>query len=118
MGLDQVAYTKDESTGKTEEIMSWRKHNRLQGYMENLYYQKGGEEEIFNCIPIQLGLSDIDELEEVIENRNLPETEGFFFGGDSYDGYEEYYKENDLTFIKGARSLLEKGEAVYYDSWW
>jgi hypothetical protein len=44
----------------------------------------------------------------------LPETSGFFFGDDS----SEHYREEDLTFIKNARTSLANGEEVFYDSWW
>ena len=39
MGLDQYAYRIKEGQGF--EIAYWRKHNRLQGWMENLWVEKG-----------------------------------------------------------------------------
>lgn len=133
MGLDQYAYM--EKDGEQIAITDWRKHNRLQGWMEELWNDKGrpnAETEDnpmgdFNCVPLPLNADDIDNLEEAIENFDLPETGGFFFGNDSYfwnneddEPYPEneyYYKEADLDFIKQAREALGKGYEVFYNSW-
>jgi len=131
MGLDQYAFALDKA-GEREELAYWRKHNRLHGWMEDLYKDRGNavtEEGIgndFNCVPVQLTTSDLEQLEAHIERKSLPETNGFFFGGDSYnyededlnksDGY--YHKEDDLRFIELARQALQEGKRVYYDSWW
>ena len=126
MGLDQYAYAReaDEDSDANVEIAYWRKHNRLHGYMEALYQDKGsllgqgvfGND--FNCVELELTLSDIEQLEAFIEFKNLPETGGFFFGDDSYEEYEENYKETDLQFISDARKAIEGGRKVYYNSWW
>lgn len=135
MGLDQSAYA--TKGNQHEDIATWRKHNRLQGWMEDLWEDKGrpnfnkaeanpmGD---FNCIPVELTLEDIDSLEYAINNFELPETGGFFFGNDSYFWTDEegnpypdnhyYYKENDLYFIRKARDLINKGWKVFFDSWW
>ena len=129
MGLDQFAYKRDadEDEDGNITIAEWRKHNRLQGWMEDLWEDKGrpnfnssqsqarGD---FNCQPVELTLSDIEQLEAHITNKTLPETGGFFFGADSYEEYEEYYKETDLQFIEDARQALQDGKKVYYNSWW
>ena len=47
MGLDQYANRVNEA-GDRVEVAYWRKHNRLQGWMEDLYISKGGVD------PIQL----------------------------------------------------------------
>jgi hypothetical protein len=72
----------------------------------------------FNCEPVELTLSDIEQLEAHIENKSLPETGGFFFGSDSYEEYEEYYKEDDLQFIEDALEALKEGKKIFYSSWW
>ena len=118
MGLDQYAFTGTEE--KREDVFYWRKHNRLQGWMEELYRRKGGMEE-FNCVDVELTLEDIDQLEATILNKTLPETQGFFFGNDSYKDYEddEYgYKKDDITFIEKAKKILNNGNKLYYSSWW
>jgi len=130
MGLDQYAAirldTKDEEGNwNQEELAYWRKHPHLQGFMENLWEQKGrpnanvssdenpfGSE--FNCVDLELTLEDIDALEASVKGDELPETGGFFFGDDSSD----YYKESDLEFCVNARKALADGQMVVYSSWW
>ena len=134
MGLDQYAYATPEGTETQEELAYWRKHNRLQGWMEQLWEDKGrpnyepqnnGGLGDFNCVPVELNLSDLEQLEAHVENKALPETGGFFFGSDSFgwtteDG-EEYgendyhYKEDDLQFIEKARKAIEEGKKVFYN---
>ena len=136
MGLDQYAYARDPRIKRDEEdeddwggdvhIMDWRKHNRLQGYMEQIWLEQGGEYgeswgDGFNGKEVKLGNDEINALEEVIKNRDLPETSGFFFGNDSYEDYENEdwgYLKSDLEFISEARRLLSEGFEVYYNSSW
>ena len=129
MGLDQYAYKRDadEDEDGNITIAEWRKHNRLQGWMEDLWEDKGrpnfkGSHEDslgdFNCEPVELTLSDVEQLEAHITNKTLPETGGFFFGADSYEEYEEYYKETDLQFVEDAREALGEGKKIFYSSWW
>ena len=118
MGLDQYASirldTKDEDGNWDQiELAEWRKHPHLQGFMKNLYIEKGGTEE-FNCVDVELTLEDIDALEACVAGGELPETGGFFFGDDSSDRY----KETDLEFCADAREALANGETVVYSSWW
>jgi len=123
MGLDMNAFaTKakpatevDFSTKNFEEteLHYWRKHPNLHGWMESLYYEKGGEADSFNCVPVVLDDEDLDVLEEDIKSGNLPQTSGFFFGqtdGDEVDG--------DLEFVAKAREAIKNGMTVYYTSWW
>tara|TARA_X000000950_G_scaffold43209_2_gene48412 strand:- start:10174 stop:10584 length:411 start_codon:yes stop_codon:yes gene_type:complete len=136
MGLDMYAYAKD-SSGEEEQIANWRKHNRLHGWMEDLWEDKGkpfegdlGDVDIdrFNCIPVELTLEDLDQLEADVNQKVLPETGGFFFGDDSFDWEDDdgnkpkagdyYYKQTDLEFIEDARKAINEGKKVYYNSWW
>ena len=95
MGRDQYAYA--GIGDDKEEIAYWRKHNRLHGWMQDLWMDKGKpnapKEESpmgdFNCIPVRLTLSDLEQLEAHIVDKKLPETGGFFFGHDSFDWYDE-----------------------------
>jgi hypothetical protein len=135
MGLDQYAQTikreypdPKQSVCTRTLLVDWRKHNRLQGYMTDLFYKKGYTGE-FNCRDLPLYEDDIDELEKVIKNQELPYTTGFFFGDDSYidyideDGETQYSYvrdelPNDLQFIIDARKALEEGyDVVYRCSW-
>jgi len=123
MGLDMYAYkTKakpetdvDFSTQnfKPEEIQYWRKHPNIHGWMENLYYHKGGKAGSFNCVNVKLNEDDLNELEADIKAGNLPKTGGFFFG--ESDGSE---MEEDLLFVSVAKQAIKEGYTVYYTSWW
>jgi len=120
MGLDMYAYMTRETPARPVDFeiedaspfYYWRKHPDLHGWMEELYREKGGEEQ-FNCVPVQLTASDLDRLEADIRSGDLPDTTGFFFG-DS-DGTETA---GDLAFIAAARVALAEGYTIYYNSWW
>ena len=107
-------YEKEGDSSVITEIAYWRKHPNLHGWMENLYHQKGGEDE-FNCAPVELTSEDLDRLEEDIRNGGLPHTSGFFFG-ESQGGNDEV--NYDLEFVKNARRAIAEGDRVFYDSWW
>ena len=139
MGLDQYAtarkgeprkvpqtWTTTDADGNEEEVVEyynewddtiqlaeWRKHPNLQGWMQELYYEKGGEGE-FNCVDVELTLEDLDALEATLDEEELPETVGFFFGGNA----DDHYAEADREFIVQARAALKKGYKVFYSSWW
>lgn len=126
MGLDMYAYRVSKKNRISEvefkfdendvyEFFYWRKHHDLHGWMEKLYYAKGGEDDNFNCVPVELTLEDLDKLERDIKNRKLPHTEGFFFGNFPPDDDSD---KNDFLFIEQARDYIKKGYAVYYNSWW
>lgn len=119
MGLDQYAYTKGIN-GK-EEIAYWRKHNALQGWMEELWVKRGcprknKKDPSFNCIPLQLNMSHLNKLEQDVLADNLPETTGFFFGPDSRE--DDGYKQMTLEFIDAAKQAISEGKKVFYYSWW
>jgi len=125
MGLDMYAYTApanaieqsvDINLKKVEglqELFYWRKHPNLHGFMEELYYAKGGAAVEFNCAPLVLTFDDLTRLEGRVLSGALPDMTGFFFG--ESDGSE---RENDLAFIAAARAAIAEGKAVIYDSWW
>ena len=139
MGLDQYAtarkgeprkvpqtWTTTDADGNEEEVVeyydewedsmelaSWRKHPNLQGWMENLWYEKGGEGQ-FNCVELELTLEDLDALEATLDEEALPETAGFFFGGNA----DDHYAEADREFIVQARAAIKQGYKVVYSSWW
>ena len=114
MGLDQCAHK--VKSGTQTHIHTWRKHNRLQGWMEKLWEFKGGTGD-FNCEDVDLTESDLDDLEKAIRDMKLPETFGFFFGDDSYEE-DNYDMGDDLEFIKEARKALKEGWNVVYSSWY
>ena len=77
--------------------------------MQNLC---GGRD--INGVDVKLTLEDIDALEEAIDESELPETQGFFFGENS----DEQYAEQDREFIEDARDLIKDGYTVFYYSNW
>lgn len=121
MGLDMYAFATQETPAspvdfkvkEVRELQYWRKHPNLHGWMQTLYYEKGGKSEDFNCVPVVLTVQDLDRLEAVVRAGELPATRGFFFG--ESDGTET---EDDLAFIAKARTAIAEGDTVYYDSWW
>ena len=123
MGLDMYAYRRGKCQSKKEmtQIAEWRKHNRLHGYMTDLWIQKGLEEgEVrnemeFNCVNLRLKKKDIKKLSKMIIGKKLPETEGFFFGSDELDQYDI---DNTERFIELATDALVADYAVFYYSWW
>mgnify|MGYP000674080630 CR=1 FL=1 len=50
----------------SEELHYWRKHPNLHGWMEQLYYSKGGNEDSFNCTNLLLTMGDLNKLESAI----------------------------------------------------
>jgi hypothetical protein len=140
MGLDQYAYAaaragqnqewwenaEFDEVGKTyvnsniskpREIAYWRKHPNLHGWMEQLWQKKNDNpaaDPMFNGVELELTWEDLEQLEEDITNQRLPSTSGFFFGEDS----DEYYREQDLKFIREARSEIFLGLKVFYNSSW
>ena len=139
MGLDMYAYSANKAGAQSEywenshiidgelvstctkpkELMYWRKHPNLHGWMERLWEEQGrpgaeSDTENFNGIEVELTWTDIENLEADILNENLPGTTGFFFGDDS----DEYYRESDLEFVKQAKADLFLGLKVYYNSSW
>ena len=123
MGLDQYATARRGEATKDDEghlfyedsmeLAYWRKHPSLQGFMENLWFEKGNEGE-FNCVDLELTLEDLDSMEEALDENALPETVGFFFGENS----DDHYAETDREFIREARAAIKQGYTVAYSSWW
>ena len=139
MGLDMYAYTASRAGQNREfyehaefdltvldyvnpavnrpvEIAYWRKHPHLHGWMEQLWHSRSnpGPDAVFNGIELELFREDIDRLEQDIQDGQLPETRGFFFGDDA----SEYYRLQDIEFIKNARAELFLGLRVFYNSSW
>ncbi len=138
MGLDQFAYriktglinedvdfrtekynekTEDyDVVVEKEKIHYWRKHGAMQGWMEELYYSKGGEDPEFNCVNVKVDVEDLLELQRDVKNGSLTSRfqGGFFFGEDKSDDM----KDDDLDFISKALESYNKGYEIYYSSWW
>jgi hypothetical protein len=125
MGLDMYAFAVSKRDAisefevapdcEKEELQYWRKHHDLHGWMENLYRDKGGDAESFNCVAVELTVDDLDNLQQALLDDSLPRTSGFFFGDNPPD--LETMRE-DLMFIQKCRIAIKEGKVVYYDSWW
>lgn len=121
MGLDMYAFITHEEVPDTDfrapessqNLCTWRKHPNLHGWMESLYYEKGGTRPSFNCATLKITARDLDQLELAVNDNALPETCGFFFGESTPED-----KLDDLAFIEKARKALAEGYNVFYDSWW
>jgi hypothetical protein len=85
--------------------------------MFKLWAERGNTGE-FNCVEMELKPADIDALEVAVNDKTMPETSGFFFGSDSYQEYDKWYKNDDLEFIRLARHAFAEKEKVFYNSWW
>jgi len=125
MGLDMYAFSVPASAVKGDfdvntefknELQYWRKHNALHSWMENLYRAKGGDAESFNCIPVRLTKEDLNALIEDAKGHKLQSARGFFWGS-QYD-YNDEIANEDIEFAHKALAEIDKGNAVYYDSWW
>ena len=96
------------------ELAYWRKHPNLHGWMERLAERKNLQYDSFNGVEMELTAEDLDELERAVTHKQLPATQGFFFGNDA----DEHYHNDDLAFIKAARAELFFGLKVFYNSSW
>lgn len=138
MGLDQYAYVANRAGQRAEffdgaeydsetsdivnpnvsrpqELAYWRKHPNLQGWMENLYRDRGGEGS-FNGEELELTWDDVNDLERDIKSGLMANlnTTGFFFGNAS----DEMYKKQDLQFCIDAKAEIFLGRKVFYNSSW
>ena len=124
MGLDMWVYqtSKDNlsedltdiiDVNKLVQVWYWRKHPNLHGWFEKLYREKGGNCEEFNCEYVKVVIDDINKLEEILKEDELPIANGCF----SVE-YEPYRVKYYLQFIRKARNVLKEGNCLVYCSFW
>ena len=136
MGLDMYAYTANKAgqraefydgaqwdgdisdfvnpdTPKPVEIQYWRKHPHLHGWFNRLWESQGNVGD-FNGDELELTLENLDDLQITVMAKKLPQTSGFFFGGDA----DDHYLATDLEFITKARQAINQGLRVFYNSSW
>ena len=119
MDADTKEYVNPNLT-RPRQLMYWRKHPNLQGWMQQLWESRGrpvaddDSDTQFNGVELELEWRDIEQLESAIQRRRLPATTGFFFG----DNSDDCYIEKDLEFCREARAALFLGERVFYNSSW
>lgn len=130
MGLDMYAYALEANEipeGKLVDVeipdlygevrdacfFYWRKHPNTHGWMEALYRERGGQDGTFNGATVVLTPEDIDNFERDVNENNLPDTDGFFFGVSDRSRSKE-----DKMFIKLCRLHFKHGrKVVYWSSW-
>lgn len=99
----------EESSKNAIEVGYFRKFHPLQDYMQNLYFEREGQDS-FNCKKIPLSENDLkDVLVSAIADTF---TEGMSAQ------HSIYYKTELLIIVHSALHLLKDGFTVYYDSWW
>ena len=126
-GAEWDETTKDlvnTKVNKPREIAYWRKHPNLHGWMQRLWVRKTNEAGIvddnpdrageFNGVELELTWEDLEQLEQDIRNKNLPNTSGFFFGSEK----DDEYREHDLKFVREAKAEAFLGLRVFYNSSW
>lgn len=101
------------SVTEPREIAYWRKHPNLHGWMHRLWESRGNSGD-FNGDELELTWDDLEQLEQDIRNKNLPDTTGFFFGNDA----DDHYREHDLKFVREAKAEAFLGLKVFYNSSW
>ena len=101
------------SVTEPREIAYWRKHPNLHGWMHRLWESKGNSGD-FNGDELELTWDDLEQLEQDIRDKNLPNTSGFFFGNDA----DDHYREHDLKFVREAKAEAFLGLRVFYNSSW
>ena len=108
MGLDQWAIGRKD--GSDILITEWRKHANLQGWMSDLYMNRGGTSD-FNQVELRLYKKDLERLSD--EYDKLKEAKGFFWGVSS-----DIDNEKTNEFIKKAFIMIEEGYKIIYSSWY
>ena len=133
MGLDQYAFInpreeqRTDSDGNTftakvaEKDFYWRKHSRLQTFMEKLWVDKTGKDAgELNCEDMELDAVDLTELFKAVKNgyADYHCDGGFFYGHQHLDESAKEYRQDDLDFIEQAAIALQNGQKVIYHCWW
>jgi predicted TIM-barrel fold metal-dependent hydrolase len=125
MGLDQYAYSReqrdrDEKMEFNGEQFYWRKHSKLQAFMESVANEREGMSPTdLNCSELELFEDEIIQLQELVKGNSLPESFGGFFYGHQYqDETAEDCREQDLEFCKWALAEMKDGNYVFYSCWW
>jgi hypothetical protein len=103
----------NKTVNKPKELAYWRKHPNLHGWFHREWESLGNKGD-FNGDQLEIDWAMLERLEYDIVNGELPATSGFFFG----NGADDYYRDQDLEFVKQARAELFLGLRVFYNSSW
>ena len=130
MGLDQIAYSNEvrQEDGLHDEYpFYWRKHSKLQKFIENELLEKHGSlahhkpESIddLNLRPIELNIATIAVLQNSLISNRMPKSEGrFFFGHQWQDERATEYFDQDMQFCSWAIDQISAGHQVFYRADW
>ena len=109
----------------------WRKHARLQEYMQQLWrvrefgedakhwggLRMDGKHDLSEIIFLER--EDIERLQNLVETDSLPFCpDGFFWGHQFQEESMKEYKALDLKFCERALQWLDEGKKVWYDCSW
>ena len=128
MGLDQYAYLRErnqmpDDADESGEQFYWRKHARLQMFMEKQYNKLNGGRPhggMFNCVELPLNEEQLLELQEAINTKYYDHfcDGGFFYGHQFQEQSVEEYKEQDNKFVDQALAHIKAGgDVIYLCSW-
>ncbi len=124
MGLDMYLTKRRRGSEDDRELVAyWRKANQIHGWFERNTCD--GYIENCECYPVCIG--DLEclmaDCRLVMEKPGcapqvLPTTEGFFFGGASYD--DCYFENVQATIEQIGRVIADAAEddELFYHAWW
>ena len=73
----------------------------------------------FNCVNVQLDITDLQIIRNFVMNDDLPFcSDGMFWGHQFQEDAMREYKDQDLDFCAQAIEWIKEGKEVYYSSWW
>lgn len=121
MGLDQYGFVRQKDHAQEQEFY-WRKHSRLQEFMQALWADTvhGEDGEEFNCQKLTLSVDDIQDLQNQIAKgyADYVSEGGFFWGHEWQQQATEDYAQQDEEFVAAALAALEQGGQVEYSCWY
>lgn len=121
MGLDQYGFVRQKDHAQAVEFY-WRKHSRLQEFMQALWADTvhGEDAEDFNCRELTLTKDDLQDLQgQIAKGYEDYVSQGrFFWGHEWQDQAVENYADQDAEFVQAALDALEQGGQVAYSCWY
>jgi hypothetical protein len=121
MGLDQYGFVRQKDHAQAVEFY-WRKHSRLQEFMQALWADTvdGEDGEEFNCRELTLTKDDLQDLQGQIAKgyEDYVSRGGFFWGHQWQDQAVDHYAQQDAEFVAAALDALEQGGQVEYSCWY
>ena len=106
---------------KLVQVWYLRNHHILHGCLENLYIEKGRKYKKFNCEYVKVTIEDINKLEQVLKEGELPITNDCYMKFGCFSkGYElcSVRYNRDLQFIRKARNILKDDNCLIYSWFW